>query len=169
MQVTGGQGITLMEFVDALSTLELFEHPQNREASVDMATNTAIPTEWLDVFAGRSLRTIAAAADMSVDRVSRFIKGHPVADGTADLVADALGISTRKALELRGEPVVEPFRLPDKAHYLNRRQRDAVLSVIDAMLEPTSAGNVIQGRWGDRSTPPPALDAPGVAADADGE
>ncbi|OZE88066.1 hypothetical protein CH304_00405 [Rhodococcus sp. 15-649-1-2] len=102
-----------------------------------MATNPAIPTQWIDVFDGRSLRTIAAAADISVDRVSRFIRGGKVADGTADLVADALGISTRRALELRGEPVREPFRLPDKAHYLSRRQRDAVLSVIDAMLDPS--------------------------------
>lgn len=144
-----------------------------------MATNTGIPEQWEDVFAGRSIRNIAAAADMSPDRVIRFLRGHRVADGTADPIADALGISTKRALELRGTPVAEPFRLPDKAHYLTRKQRDAVLSVIDAMLvaddtvkaESENAGSkggkVVQGRWGDSSVPPPSRDELDVAADAD--
>lgn len=81
------------------------------------------------------MRQVAAAAGIYADRVSRFVKGEGVEEGTAELIADALGIPVKKAWELRGEPVQEPFTLPRKAQRLSRSQRDAILRVIDGMLE----------------------------------
>ena len=81
------------------------------------------------------MRQVAAAAGIYADRVSRFVKGEGVEDGTAELIADALGIPVKKAWELRGEPILEPFTLPRKAQRLSRSQRDAILRVIDGMLE----------------------------------
>ncbi|QOV97201.1 hypothetical protein [Rhodococcus pyridinivorans] len=94
-----------------------------------------LPPQWEEVFAGRSMRQIAAAAGIYADRVSRFVKGEGVEEGTAELIADALGIPVKKAWELRGEPINEPFTLPRKAQRLTRSQRDAILRVIDGMLE----------------------------------
>lgn len=94
-----------------------------------------LPPQWEEVFAGRSMRQVAAAAGIYADRVSRFVKGEGVEEGTAELIADALGIPVKKAWELRGEPVQEPFTLPRKAQRLSRSQRDAILRVIDGMLE----------------------------------
>ena len=94
-----------------------------------------LPPQWEEVFAGRSMRKVAESAGIYADRVSRFVKGEGVEDGTAELIADALGITVKKAWELRGEPVREPFKLPQKAHRLSRSQRDAILRVIDGMLE----------------------------------
>ena len=81
------------------------------------------------------MRQVASAAGIYADRVSRFVKGEGVEEGTAELIADALGIPVKKAWELRGEPVQEPFTLPRKAQRLSRSQRDAILRVIDGMLE----------------------------------
>ncbi|MFD6677540.1 helix-turn-helix domain-containing protein [Rhodococcus zopfii] len=94
-----------------------------------------LPPQWEEVFAGRSMRDIATKAGMHADRVSRFVKGGGVSDETAEKIADALGISVKKAYELRGEPVREPFQLPRKAQLLSNSQRDAILRVIDGMLE----------------------------------
>lgn len=94
-----------------------------------------LPPQWEEVFAGRSMRKVAESAGIYADRVSRFVKGEGVEDGTAELIADALGITVKKAWELRGEPIREPFKLPQKAHRLSRSQRDAILRVIDGMLE----------------------------------
>lgn len=115
-----------------------------------------IPPQWEEVFAGRSMRQVAAQAGIYADRVGRFIRGEGVDDSTAEKIADALGITVRKAMELRGEPVREPFTLPAKAQLLSRSQRDAVLRVIDGMLEwqgkagdldpPDQASNVVQFR-----------------------
>lgn len=94
-----------------------------------------IPPQWEEVFAGRSMRQVAAQAGIYADRVGRFIRGEGVDDSTAEKIADALGITVRKAMELRGEPVREQFTLPAKAQLLSRSQRDAILRVIDGMLE----------------------------------
>ncbi|MDV2477235.1 helix-turn-helix transcriptional regulator [Rhodococcus zopfii] len=94
-----------------------------------------LPPQWEEVFAGRSMRDIATKAGMHADRVSRFVKGGGVSDETAEKIADALGISVKKAYELRGEPMREPFHLPRKAQLLSHSQRDAILRVIDGMLE----------------------------------
>jgi len=94
-----------------------------------------LPPQWEEVFAGRSMRKVAESAGIYADRVSRFVKGEGVEEGTAELIADALGITVKKAWELRGEPVREPFKLPQKAHRLSRSQREAILRVIDGMLE----------------------------------
>ena len=98
-----------------------------------------LPPQWEEVFAGRSMRKVAESAGIYADRVSRFVKGEGVEDGTAELIAGALGIPVRKAWELRGEPVREPFKLPEKAHKLSHGQRDAILKVIDGMLEDRPA------------------------------
>ena len=98
-----------------------------------------LPPQWEEAFAGRSMRKIAESAGIYADRVSRFVKGEGVEDGTAELIADALGITVKKAWELRGEPVREPFKLPEKAHKLSHLQRDAILKVIDGMLEDRPA------------------------------
>lgn len=50
-------------------------------------------------------------------------------------VADALGITPEKLLELRGDPVTVPFQLPARASQLNQRERDAVLGVVHALLD----------------------------------
>lgn len=119
---------------------------------------TGLPPQWEEVFAGRSMRDIATKAGMHADRVSRFVKGEGVADGTAEKIADALGITVKKALELRGEPVREPFVLPRKANQLSYSQREAILRVIDGMLE---------GRNTDTTEEPPHLRAVDTTPTAD--
>ena len=108
-----------------------------------------VPDQWHPYFAKRNIdltyralrREIEKSTDPhamvpSVGTLVRALSGERrLTPRVAAAVADALGITTEKLLELRGEPVTVPFQLPARASQLNRRQRDAVLAVVYAFLD----------------------------------
>lgn len=79
--------------------------------------------------------------------VSRYMRGkHPVPpkQEILEAFAAALNIPIRELEEAAGAPPtqVEPFNLPAKANALNQSEREAILQLIDVMVEA--------------KTPPPA-------------
>ena len=108
-----------------------------------MTTNRRkVPEHWLPVFAAAGIRGtfrgLADATDRDTSLVIRVIEGHNVEDDAIEDVAEALNVKPAKVRELRGEPVRKPFKLPSKADRLSVKQREAILAVIDGMLESSA-------------------------------
>lgn len=96
-----------------------------------------------------SLRT---AAQRSGGRVSHSQLAN-IANGAYGKITDRVLEGIAAALDLPASVVfeaygvrrpIEPFRLPPEADRLTRRQRDAVLSVVRAMLDPAVDGEPAQ-------------------------
>lgn len=81
-------------------------------------------------------RDLAAAMDVSPQTAQRVLHGEPVSEETLDAAAMTLGVTVDRLRELRQEPPRQPFVLPAESERLTERQRQAVLSVVRAMLDP---------------------------------
>jgi hypothetical protein len=98
----------------------------------------SVPDQWLPLFNKRqitSYRELGRLARIDYTRARRVILGGGTTDDAVEAVASALGVTPSKVWELRGEPVPNPFTLPAAAGSLNRKEREAVLAVINAILD----------------------------------
>jgi len=110
-----------------------------------------IPAPWRDAMenAGTySLRDLAARAEVGTSTVSDLIYGRKLtSERTIASVADSLRLPVTTIREwaaaARGEE--RPFELPPEANRLGRRQREAVLAVVRAMLDPVEEKAPISG------------------------
>lgn len=136
-----------------------------------------IPEQWVPVLDRKGLtsgRRLANAMQVSPQTVQRLLHGEPVDEGTIHEAAAALDVSPDVIRQLRGEPPRRPFVLPSDADQLNERQRQAILSVVRAMLEPgegatTNAGDELAGRRTSRPRRRPTNDdLAAVAHDPEG-
>ncbi len=101
-----------------------------------------IPNPWrtaMEEAGTYSLRELAARANLGTTTVSTLIFGRAASsEPTMQAVADSLRLPVTTirtwATAARGED--KPFELPAEANRLSRRERDAVLAVIRAMLDP---------------------------------
>lgn len=101
-----------------------------------------IPQPWRDAMenAGAySIRDLAAKTGTGPTTVSDLLHGRKLSsERTMQAVADALRLPATTIREWaaasRGEE--KPFELPAEANRLTRRERDAVLAVVRAMLDP---------------------------------
>ena len=96
-------------------------------------------TEWpvLVKRAGySSLRDFASKIGIAHTTVSKTFHGQTrPSDETARAIAQALNMSTVEFWERMGERPTTPFELPSKARHLSFSQRQAVLAVVNGMLE----------------------------------
>lgn len=109
-----------------------------------MTSPTEIPQRWRPYFERAEIsswRELSRRVDMAVGVVQGVILGtRRSTDEAIDRVAEALGVSVDVIYRLRGEPTDEPFVLPRKANRLNFQQRQAILAVIDGMLNQPEPG-----------------------------
>jgi transcriptional regulator with XRE-family HTH domain len=91
---------------------------------------------------GLSLREVAELSGGIVSHSSVHAIEHgarsEVGDETLDGLAKALGVPIdrlRRAAGVRTPDVQEPFVLPRRASRLSRKEREVVLSMVDALLE----------------------------------
>lgn len=97
-----------------------------------------IPPQWQPYFDAKQIegyRELGRKAQIEWTRARRVVIGGGTTDEAVQAVAEALGIPPRKVWELRGQPVPAPFVLPDQAGHLNRRERDAILAIVNALIE----------------------------------
>lgn len=97
-----------------------------------------IPTQWQPHFDAKQIegyRELGRKAQIDWTRARRVVIGGGTTDEAVRAVADALGIPARKVWELRDQPVPAPFVLPDQAGHLNRRERDAILAIVNSLIE----------------------------------
>lgn len=121
-----------------------------------------IPPQWQPYFDARQIegyRELGRKAQIDWTRARRVVIGGGTTDEAVKAVADTLGIPTRKVWELRNQPVPAPFVLPDQAGHLNRRERDAILTIVNALIESKGI---------DSSPERPSSDDPEGGAVADG-
>jgi len=105
-----------------------------------------IPDQWLPLFKDKNIdsyRELGRKADLDYTRARRVVVGEGTTDDAVHAVAGVFGITPRRVWELRGEPVPKPFTLPDRAGHLTRKERAAILAVVDSILE---AKGVLNGR-----------------------
>lgn len=99
-----------------------------------------VPEQWRPYFKKRDIEFTFRALERKVQSVApgtiiRALTGQGKPTGrTVDAIAEALGITSEKFYELRGEPVAEPFILSGRASQLTHQERAAVRSVVDAIL-----------------------------------
>lgn len=140
---TGRQEITTLLFLEFLSSGIVFEHGVSSAMYGPMSNQDpkGIDGEWLALFeragVNPSYRALAAKTDHQIDhtRARRVILGLGTTDEAITAVASALGTTREVIQQLRGEEPSEPFELPNRARRLSRRQREAIIAVVDAMLE----------------------------------
>lgn len=93
---------------------------------------------WIDAEPGRSARKIAAAGGISHQNVNNILNGKhggQIEERTIKGLATGTGISERELRKAAGLPDdLGPFALPDRAARLSRRQREAILASVEAML-----------------------------------
>lgn len=162
--------------MDGLSTLSLDSKTAPAEGSVDVSPLDEIPQPWRDAMenAGAySIRDLAAKTGTGPTTVSDLLHGRKLSsERTMQAVADALRLPATTIREwaatARGEE--KPFELPPEANRLTRRERDAILAVVRAMLDPgeeataeTAAASGKTGQLVDLARPP-APDLSRVAA-----
>ena len=113
----------------------------------------------IDPFTYRALHR--KVKGIGLNSVVRALSGEGrLTPRVTEAVADALGITPEKLLELRGDPVTAPFQLPARASQLNQRERDAVLSIVHALLDARDrhdqpARDTHTNPAGHTNTPPP--------------
>jgi len=128
-------------FVDAVSTVPLDDKTAWQEGFVDVSRLDDVPAPWREAMekAGTySRRQLADKAGTGTSTVSDLIYGRKLtSEPTLQAVADALRLPVTTvrgwAAAARGEH--KPFELPPEANRLGRRQREAVLAVVRAMLD----------------------------------
>ena len=106
-----------------------------------------IPDSWHELFESAGIKPsyrALAAKTHSLDhtRTRRVILGLGTTDSAISQVAEALQTTPAVIQDLRGEEPTEPFELPDRARHLTRRQREAIITVIDAMLDSADDSEV---------------------------
>jgi transcriptional regulator with XRE-family HTH domain len=107
---------------------------------VDVA-GREIPKQWLKLLGKHgigSARKLAEKMDVGPSTATRLLQGEPVDEDTIDKAAAVLKTTAAQIRELRGEPPRKPFHLPEIADLLTPRQRQAVLAVVRAMVEPAT-------------------------------
>lgn len=133
-----------------------------------------------------SLRALAAAIGVNASTISNMRTGTATPKpSTVQKVADALGLPVTEVSRWVGQArtVKNPYMPPVEADLLDARERKAVDEVIrliaapkierqkrvkaDAGTTADQGSNVVQGKWGDTSVPPPSREDLDVAADAD--
>lgn len=110
-----------------------------------------IPPQWHPYFDAKQIegyRELGRKAQIDWTRARRVVIGGGTTDEAVKAVADALGIPSRQVWELRGQPVPTPFVLPDEAGHLNRRERDAILAIVNSLIE---SKGIEQGQSSDQS------------------
>lgn len=101
------------------------------------------PPDWCTLMEARglySIRALARGLDIAAETASRLVHGGASSAETIEAAAMLLKVSPDRIRAIRGEIAVSPFSLPRGADALTRRQRDAVLAVVRAMLDPVAAG-----------------------------
>lgn len=98
-----------------------------------------IPPQWLPLLEKERIHSARQLADrlgIGPSTATRLLHGEQTSPETIERVATLLKEPAAKIRELRGEVVLPPFRLPVEADQLTPRQRQAVLAVVRAMLDP---------------------------------
>lgn len=102
-----------------------------------------IPDQWLPLFTSAgiavSYRALAEQAGIDHTRARRVLLGAGTTETAVAAVARAFDVAPGQVWELRGEPAYAPFTLPSRAGQLNRREREVVLGVVDAILQAKNA------------------------------
>lgn len=116
-----------------------------------MSVSDEVPDQWHPFFEARgfeSFHDLAKSSKVAVSTVIATLRagGRSPKDSTVAKVADALGTTAARVRELRGDPVLEPFTLPNRADQLDPTERRAVLTVVDALLRARGATHVDQSR-----------------------
>lgn len=125
-----------------------------------------LPPAWTALLASAgftSARRLAQASGVGVDAVLRAMRGGQSSSTTLRQIAAALRVNIARIEELRGHPIPKPFELPEGAERLTDTQRDAIRTVVRAMLEPAAAesGDVVELRQvARRSSTPREGDSP---------
>lgn len=107
-----------------------------------------LPGEWSEVFGPRgvhSYRDMAAKAGIASGTAHRLVTGGPTSAATINKVADKiLGGDRDTVRRLRGSGRRDygDWSLPAEASLLNLQQREAIMTVIQAML-PAELGSGI--------------------------
>lgn len=117
-----------------------------------------VPDQWLPLFKKAdiavSYRALAERAGIDHTRARGVLLGAGTTEEAVAAVAAAFRVTPRKVWELHGEPVHAPFTLPFGAGRLNRREREAVLAVVDAILDAKTASGrpLAEDLWVDEPT-----------------
>ena len=107
-----------------------------------MSPRTDIPEPWREAMeaAGMySFRDLSQKTGIGTSTVTGLVFGdRRSSDATMQAVADALRlqVTTIRAWAAAALGESKPFVLPAEANRLSRRERDAVLAVVRAMLDP---------------------------------
>lgn len=115
-----------------------------------------VPEQWRPYFKKRDIEFTFRALERKVQSVApgtiiRALTGQGKPTGrTVAAISEALGITTEKFYELRGEPAADPFILSGRASQLTTTERAVVRSVVDAILNAKEARHAISA---DSSTP----------------
>lgn len=108
-----------------------------------------VPEQWRPYFEKRDIEFTFRALERKVQSVApgtiiRALTGQGKPTGrTVDAISEALGITSEKFYELRGEPVAEPFILSGRASQLTTTERAVVRSVVDAILNAKGARHAV--------------------------
>lgn len=100
-----------------------------------------VPEHWRPYFESRGIEFTFNALErkaegVSLNTVIRALTSQGrTTDRVANAVSGALGITSDKFRELRGEPTGEPFQLPARARLLTVTEREVVRSVVNAILD----------------------------------
>lgn len=103
-----------------------------------------IPEPWLTAMENAglySLNDLGRRANVATTTVAALVYGRRQSDErTIQAVADALRLPVTTIREWADTALglEQPFELPAEARRLNRRQREAVVEIVRAMLEPVS-------------------------------
>ncbi|WP_037160990.1 helix-turn-helix domain-containing protein [Rhodococcoides fascians] len=133
-----------------------------------------------------SLRALAAAIGINASTISNMRSGTVTPKpSTVQKVADALGLPVTEVSRWVGQArtVKNAYMPPVEADLLDDRERKAVDEIIRLFAAPkierakrdkaetdtpaSQGSNVVQGKWGDKSVPPPSKHDLDVAADSD--
>lgn len=107
-----------------------------------MSPRTDIPSPWREAMesAGMySFRDLSQKTGIGTSTVTGLVFGdRRSSDATMQAVADALRLQVTTIREWAAAALGEakPFLLPAEANRLGRREREAVLAVVRAMLDP---------------------------------
>lgn len=100
-----------------------------------------VPEQYRPLFEKRGIDFTYRALHRKVEGVGlnsvvRALTGQGrLSDRVAEGVSAALGVTPNELHALRGHPIAEPFQLPVRASELNQRERDAVLGIVNALLD----------------------------------
>ncbi|MFA4080529.1 hypothetical protein ONA92_02285 [Mycobacteroides salmoniphilum] len=100
-----------------------------------------VPEQWRAAFDRKGIEFTFRALESKVPGVAlntiiRALSGEgKTSERVIRAISTALGITTERFYELRGEPVREPFILPSRANQLSGPERAVVRDVINAILD----------------------------------